>query len=190
MLSIYPFRCIYLADLDALMHTGSNTPVIDNLITRFPELVFWVDQGLNNTHSRDTKNRSWVPVIGTESISSLSLNELHLQQSKTILSLDFSNNGFLGPDIFLENDDYWPDQVIIMNLANVGGDQGPNWERLEYFRKNWPNRQFIAAGGICCEGDIERLASLGFSGVLLASALHRGQISASFIKQYMSKDQN
>lgn len=190
LLSVYPFDTIYIADLDALMSTGSNSLLIESLVEHFPDIVFWIDQGLNSSISVGSRNRPWVPVLGTESLTESSLPRLALQQSQTVLSLDFSSTGLLGPKVLIENDKFWPERIIVMNLANVGGNVGPNWQRFEYFRRNWPDRQFIAAGGIRHEEDLDGLASLGFVGVLLASALHRGQITAPVIARYMSDSLN
>lgn len=45
LLRFYPFRCIYLADLNALTGQGDNRAAINHLAHQFPCVEFWVDQG-------------------------------------------------------------------------------------------------------------------------------------------------
>jgi phosphoribosylformimino-5-aminoimidazole carboxamide ribotide isomerase len=185
LLSLYPFSTIYLADLDALMGRGSNLPMMRNLVGRFPETVFWIDQGLPAMGFRAYAKRPWIPVVGSESLSDSVLEYLSLRSTRMILSLDFTSAGLNGPGVLLESDALWPESVILMNLDSVGGGEGPNWERLSYFKSRWPERQFIAAGGVRHEEDLKRLADLGFSSALIASALHRETVDATSIARVM-----
>jgi HisA/HisF family protein len=187
LLSHYPFRTIYIADLDALMGTGSNRALIQSLVVRFPQTEFWIDQGLTQVRFGDSTKFTWIPVLGSESLTESCLTRLFIEPDQIILSLDFSTSGLLGPKVLLEDNSLWPERIIVMNLTSVGGKNGPNWERFEYFRRTWPERQFIAAGGVRHEADLDRLASLGFTGVLIATALHRGTISAPTIERFMSE---
>jgi phosphoribosylformimino-5-aminoimidazole carboxamide ribotide isomerase len=184
--SLYPFRTIYLADLDALMGAGSNLPLLQNLVAGFPDTEFWVDQGWSELHHLNPALCPWIPVVGSESLTESIPPILSNQPDRMILSLDFSASGLVGPKVLLENDGLWPERVIIMSLARIGGENGPDWERLTYFSTAWPNRQFVAAGGVRHEKDLRKLASLGLAGALVATALHRGAIGASLIEEFMS----
>lgn len=186
LLSLYRFRTIYIADLDALMAAGSNFGLIQDLVARFPETVFWIDQGPANLPSGEPAAFSWVTVLGSESLNDAILGALSVRRDEWILSLDFSASGLIGPKILLENDRLWPERIIVMNLARVGGEQGPEWGRLEFFRRRWPDRKFIAAGGVRNEHDLYRIHSSGFVGVLVATALHRGTLSATLIERWMT----
>ncbi|MGH8549628.1 MAG: HisA/HisF-related TIM barrel protein [Methylococcales bacterium] len=187
LLSLYPFRTMYIADLDALMGTGSNLNLIQSLVASFPKTVFWIDQGLSHLQFRNPTLLPWITVLGSESLTEAVLTNLPVRPHQMILSLDFSTSGLLGPETLLENDRYWPERVIIMNLTSVGGENGPDWPRFETFRRTWPDRKFIAAGGVRDEDDLQRLASLGFTGALIATSLHRGAVSRSAIERSMSE---
>ncbi len=186
LLSLYPFKTIYIADLDALMGAGSNLPLLQNLIACFPDTVFWIDQGWTVLQNRDPAQLPWITVLGSESLTELILPNLPIRSDRMILSLDFSTSGLVGPKVLLENDGFWPQRIIIMNLARIGGENGPDWEHLATFNSLWPKRQFVAAGGIRHEDDLRKLASLGFAGALVATALHRGAIDATLIAGLMS----
>ena len=185
--SFYPFRTIYLADLDALTGNGSNRVLIEKLVRRFPNTAFWLDQGWKNFSFLHSAESPWITVLGSESLNESILADLSVPVDQHILSLDFSASGLIGPSSLIENDRFWPDRVIIMNLASVGGNDGPNWARLNYFRNRWPMRRFIAAGGVRDENDLKRLAAAGFVGVLMATALHQDTVRASFIDQLQSE---
>jgi phosphoribosylformimino-5-aminoimidazole carboxamide ribotide isomerase len=47
----------------------------------------------------------------------------------------------------------------------------------------YPHLKLIAGGGIAGPADLDRLAALGVSGVLVASALHDGRISPSTVSR-------
>ncbi len=187
LLSLYPFRTMYIADLDALMGTGSNLELIQSLVSRFPTTVFWIDQGLSHLRSSDPTESAWITVLGSESLVGSDLTILSKRRDRLVLSLDFSTSGLLGPEVLLENDRLWPDRVILMNLNCVGGENGPDWRRLGYFRRKWPNQKFIAAGGVRHEDDLQKLASAGFTATLIATALHRSAIGIPTIRRMMSE---
>ncbi|MEY4719173.1 MAG: hypothetical protein RL563_1791, partial [Pseudomonadota bacterium] len=74
-----------------------------------------------------------------------------------------------------------------MTLARVGSQLGPDFERLGRLLAAFPNHDWIAAGGVRDENDIDQLALIGASGVLLASALHNGSLSPEVIAKWQAK---
>ena len=46
LLSIYPFRTVYVADLDAIERNGHNNAALSQLKNELPDLTFWVDNGV------------------------------------------------------------------------------------------------------------------------------------------------
>jgi len=173
-MSVYPFETVYIADLDALMHKGDNSLVIRQLLVQFPDVEFWVDQGAGSLETNAPNQRQWVPVIGSESINDEILPDLlkFYKENNCILSLDYSQHGFLGAKILCNDETYWPKRLILMNLSSVGSQLGPDWIWLERYVRQWPNHVFIAAGGIRNQEDLERMAILGIDTALVASALH------------------
>ncbi len=172
-LELAAFDCIYIADLDSILKSGDNHRIIAALEQYFPHLSFWVDAGYPTFHSAPSQ----IPVIGSESLRSCDLAALASLAPRWILSLDFKGNDFLGPQALLEKKSLWPESVIIMNLAKVGSMEGPDWGRLEYLIRQNPAKRWIAAGGIRNQHDIDRLAKIGIDSVLVASALHYGNIT-------------
>ena len=42
----------------------------------------------------------------------------------------------------------WPERVIVMTLARVGGDAGPDMDRLLQIKRRAPDARLYAAGGL------------------------------------------
>lgn len=181
-LSLFPFDIVYIADLNAICNKGSNQTLIQSILLKYPDIRFWVDDGkcINNI---DQPLPNWIPVIGSESQNSIKSHTM-ASNNDYVLSLDFfPEKGYQGPKWLLENSKQWPDHVIIMTLANVGNNKGPDFKLLETFNKHYPETIFIAAGGIRNEQDLEQLSNLGIKHALLASALHRGVIKKEIINR-------
>lgn len=188
LLKLYPFDTVYLADLDALMGGPRQTASIDALRRAFPEVSFWIDSGLPAWQGASVAGAArFQAVIGSESLD----DELTaLEQAGSgpfILSLDFREGGLVGPEALLDQPERWPEQVILMSLARVGSDAGPDFARLEAFAQNHPRHRFTAAGGVRDCGDLERLQAMGATGVLVASALHAGQLDRRTLERFSGK---
>jgi len=185
-LSLHSFKTIYIADLDRIMDCGNNLRIIQNLTAKFRGIEFWIDQGLVDASAHiNYPNSRIVGVIGSESIDDQSLvNLFERDKQDFILSLDFSAEGLLGPSTLSNNSERWPRRLIIMSLAYVGSNRGPDWTRIKYYLNRWPTKSIYAAGGVQSEADLNRLAGLGVSGVLLASVLHTGALDPGVLIKY------
>src|SRR5262249_48356490 len=53
LLSIFPFRKFYVADLDAIEHMGDNIAALKQLSAEYPDLVFWVDAGIADVRNAE-----------------------------------------------------------------------------------------------------------------------------------------
>ncbi len=93
-----------------------------------------------------------------------------------ILSLDFRGDEFQGPREILDNAEAWPDRVIVMTLARVGANEGPDYALLKSIIARAGARRVFAAGGVRGRDDLLALRDAGAAGVLIASALHDGKI--------------
>ncbi len=180
-LTVHPFSTIYIADLDAITGIGDSGPVIARLRRQFPDLRFWVDNGLADALAC----RNWLQqgygdlVIGSEAQRNASvLNDLAQEEAadRIVLSLDFKDGRFLGPDVLREQPSLWPQRIIAMTLSRVGSDTGPDFELLDQLRTKAPAKKLFAAGGVRGGEDLIELNRRGISGVLVASALHAGRI--------------
>lgn len=184
LLSLHPFKTLYIADLDALMHRGSNNALIGGLTQAYPDLKFWIDEGLTGETSERRQQRNRITVIGSESLASETVPLLAQPQEQRILSLDYSDGRLLGPGSLLDRSDIWPETVIVMNLSRVGMNEGPDLCQLDRFIHRWPEKNFVAAGGVRGEQDLVQLDSLGVSAALVASALHNERLNATVVSRF------
>ena len=70
-----------------------------------------------------------------------------------------------------------------MSLSHVGTAKGPDFERLRYFLQHFPSKRIIAAGGVRGTRDLQDLDAMGIDAVLLATALHTGEITAAMLRE-------
>lgn len=178
---VYPFERIYIADLDAIRSKGDNRKALNRLSHEFSELEFWIDDGRQLAQASDRAANQRC-VIGTESQHQVPA----ISECDYILSLDFAQQP-LGRHEWFVQAAYWPNTLIAMTLTHVGSQLGPDFERLQQLIENFPEHHWIAAGGVRHEKDLEQLHNLGVSGVLIASALHNGSLTADVIAKWQAK---
>lgn len=181
LLRLYPFDNCYIADLDAICGEASQKILIDHLQEQFPRIEFWLDNGAQLSQIENIQTRRKT-VIGTESQR---LPPYPIKQ-EYVLSLDF-NSQALGISSWFSEHQYWPATVIVMTLAQVGSNNGPDWQKLSELLDKHPDKKFIAAGGIRHGEDLQRLDDMGLTGALVATALHSGAIEGAQIAEFQAK---
>lgn len=180
LLRLFPFRRIYIADLDAIERVGDHALVLAGLARAWPRLEFWVDNGI----AEPSQAAGWLEecaaclVIGSESQNSPELVQSLRLSPRVVLSLDFRGDVFQGPPEILADPDLWPSRVIVMTLAQVGSGAGPDLSRIEEIARQGAGRHVYAAGGVRDTQDLRRAARAGAAGALVATALHGGALSA------------
>jgi phosphoribosylformimino-5-aminoimidazole carboxamide ribotide isomerase len=182
---LYPFACLYIADLDAITGFGHHLNAIRNIQEKYPNIEIWLDAGIQDIAAlKIWSDLKVTHVIGSENINSIkSLKNLHQQlNGHFVLSLDFNQSGFLGCTDVLTNTEYWPNKVIVMTLNHVGSQLGLDVEKLMLIKSMAIDRQIYAAGGVRNNDDIDQLQALNITGALVATALHNKQISMLNIK--------
>jgi phosphoribosylformimino-5-aminoimidazole carboxamide ribotide isomerase len=160
-LSVHPFKTLYIADLDAITAKG------DNGLAGAGACRAWLQQGYGDL------------VLGSEAQSDVStLDELTAERAgdRIVLSLDYKDGRFLGPERLQAQPSLWPQRIIAMTLSRVGSDSGPDFDLLNQLRTKAPAKKLFAAGGVRGGEDLIELNRRGISGVLVASALHAGRI--------------
>jgi phosphoribosylformimino-5-aminoimidazole carboxamide ribotide isomerase len=183
LLSIYPFTTVYVADLDAIARSGDNNAALTRLKNEFPDLTLWVDSGVADQPSA----QSWLAtglghlVLGSETQEDTAVVRELSEDDRTILSLDYRGDAFVGPQALLHEANGWPGRIIAMTLARVGGVTGPDRERLAAIKGCRPDKLVYAAGGVRDADDLVALASLGAAGALVASCLHNGKLAGAQI---------
>lgn len=182
LLALFPFDTLYIADLDGIVDRGPDLATVARLHSAFPGLRLMVDNGAREAAAVGALFGigGIVPVIGSETLARACdlATLIALSPTHVALSLDFAGDHFLGPGAVLGDVAAWPQTVIVMTLARVGADQGPDLGRLGEIVDRAGARAVIAAGGVRGAADVTALARAGAAGVLVASALHSGKLKA------------
>lgn len=180
LMRLAPFRKLYVADLDAIRGRGGHAHAVAALAAAHPVLELWVDRGETDVETLGERvpEEDGVSVIGTESFDDARTLVHALKASGGVLSLDHDADGPIGPSDIHRDPSLWPDRVVVMTLARVGADEGPDFGRVADAVARGGGRLVYAAGGVRSADDLRRLAELGASGALVASALHDGRITA------------
>ncbi len=178
LLTLHPFTTLYVADLDSILRRGDNCGTVRRLRAAFPALRLWIDNGAEDSPALAAilDGDLGAPVIGSESQRDGALIAEHRGSDRVVLSLDFRNERFLGPPALLELPETWPNRVIVMTLARVGGETGPDFDRLCAIRAIAGARATFAAGGLRDGRDLAECEALGCAGALVATALHDGRL--------------
>ncbi|MEI7840875.1 MAG: HisA/HisF-related TIM barrel protein [Methylococcaceae bacterium] len=178
-LSICDFDTFYVADLNAITGQGDNENLIRQVLNDFPQITFWVDAGYQRAQKFP---HNYFPVLGSECFTDNNCGELADFGKRFVLSLDYGATGErLGAKKLFTQTELWSDDVIVMTLNRVGSLQGADVELLTQFKRNYPQKNFIAAGGVRNMSDIEQLKIIRIEQVLVASALHSGAITKADI---------
>jgi phosphoribosylformimino-5-aminoimidazole carboxamide ribotide isomerase len=68
LLSVYPFRTLYVADLDAIQRNGETVRTLRGIREEFPALQMWIDNGADSDSIEALVGAHLgTPVIGSES---------------------------------------------------------------------------------------------------------------------------
>lgn len=184
---------LYVADLDALQGKVGQADVIRTLAADGLRLL--VDAGL-----RDTVSGRRLLDVGVERVIAAletSAGPEHLRSllaefgpERVVLSLDLKGERLLGDTRVWGSDD--PSELarhvvdcgvrslIVLDLAGVGERGGVRTrEFCRQLRQEFPRMELITGGGVRDARDLAELAACGVDGVLVASALHDGSLTAA-----------
>jgi len=185
-------RALYVADLDAILSGRGNRETLLAL-AREPDCDLWVDAGVSDPDGalRVLEAGAGQVVVGTECLTRL--NDLEsiakaLASEKILVSLDVRHGVVLSKAPGLAGEPPLAgltrlaglgfDRFILLTLDGVGTGGGADWKFLEPARRQFPGATLIAGGGVRSPDELRRAAALGLDGVLAATALHRGWITA------------
>ncbi len=186
----FGFGELYLADLDAIMRTGQNLSVIRQ-IAEETSAILMVDAGVTdlNQARQLLQNKVSKLIVGTETLQTQDfLKDAidFLGSEKIIVSLDLKAGKVLSKSESIRLKDPLTvareleasnvAELIVIDLARVGTREGVDLLLLEEMRENL-NIKLLVGGGVRDVDDLVDLEKLGIDGVLLATALHSGQIS-------------
>ena len=177
------FSTVYIADLDRLMGVGSHQALIQALIRRFPTVRFWVDAGGPDAVQPQGSTYP-TPVIGTESLADGQLPAGFGPLDDWILSLDFIGGQPMGSAEIISQPQRWPKNVIVMSLDAVGRGLGPDLDRFRALQQVSTRPRYFLAGGVRNRTDVLQARAAGAAGILLASALHKGDLTADTVSEF------
>lgn len=182
---------LYLADLDAI---GGAAPALATYAA-LHGLGFrlWVDAGIvMATEAAPLADAGVAGVVaGLETLAGPDvLAELCRRYGdRLVFSLDLKGGAPLGnPDAWGGTDPLTVAgraisagvrRVIVLDLVRVGGGTGTGTEELcRELAARHPGVEILAGGGVRDVADLRRLRACGVGGVLVASALHDGRLTA------------
>lgn len=186
LLILHDFKTIYIADLDAINNHHYDLAFYTDLHKSFPTIEFWLDMGVrtSNDWQKIASMKGVRCVLGSESLDDIDLLKDARIKEQAILSLDYQNNRFLGKVELIEQPESWPKKVIVMNLDHVGARAGPDFSLLSKVQNLAMDSDIIAAGGVRNEADLVQLSKQGFTATLVASVLHKGNISSEVLMKF------
>ncbi|MDR7037268.1 phosphoribosylformimino-5-aminoimidazole carboxamide ribotide isomerase [Methylobacterium sp. BE186] len=173
-------RILYLADLDAIMEgTPPDLASVADVARACPGTTLWLDAGFAEAAGVEALVGGGLarPVLGSESQRDAGL--VRTCGSRAVLSLDSRGADRLDPAGIHARPEIWPDDVIVMTLARIGADLGPDLDGLAQVRASAPRARLYAAGGVRGPADLAALREAGAAGALVASAIHDGRITAA-----------
>jgi len=188
---------LYVADLDAI--AGAAPALATFAALHALGCTLWVDAGLRTAEDAEPLRTAAVAriVAGLETLAGPEeLTRLHERcEASVVFSLDLKEGQPLG------NGTAWGDgavpiaawavaqgvrSVLVLDLARVGVGAGTGTEELcTLLATAFPHVEVLAGGGVRGPEDLHRLRRGGVRGVLLASALHDGRLSAVDLRPFL-----
>ncbi|MFZ3148283.1 MAG: HisA/HisF-related TIM barrel protein [Methanothrix sp.] len=180
-------REVYVADLNLLTGRGDNLAAIKNISDRTKAMA---DTGISRAGDLDRLPASVSPVLGTET-SSLQLIKEAAIERRIVVSIDMMKRKVLASDpelagqtplqLLQKLNGLKLESVILLELDKVGTSAGLDKQFLEAAAEA-SKHPLILGGGVEGEEDLKTLEEMGFSGALLATALHNGRIPVERVR--------
>lgn len=181
---------LYAADLDAIIGRGPQ----DALVARLAAIgTLWLDAGVSSLDRARQLLALGVAriIVGLETLeswSALRAIAAGVGVDCVAFSLDLRNGEVLtrmtppsgdAAAVAAKAVEAGVHSIIVIDVARVGTGAGLDLELIARVREAVPQVSLLAGGGVRRFEDVERLASAGCDGVLVATALHDGRIGAA-----------
>lgn len=188
----------YVADLDAIAGRAGHPDVLRALAAA--GITLWVDAGVFTPEAAQALLDLGVSkiIIGSETLPAadqLTILATHLRPKTLILSVDLLGGELSAPpgiktprQLVALAEEAGITEVILLDLARVGAEAGPPLALLSALQPHFPNLVFYAGGGVRHRADLEALAQTGAAGALIATAFHRGVLTAADVRAYQGQD--
>lgn len=187
---------VYVADLDRITGQGDHGTLLEGLVKAAPGVRFLWDGGFSDAAAASRLARAdggITPILGTETLRSIDALPGPGMGSAMALSLDLEDAGLIGVSTSggrLREEEVLDRarlagvrSVVLLLLDRVGTGKGVPRERLLDLRRCATGLDLIAGGGIAGLEDLRFLRDAGFSGALLATALHEGRVSPDDLRR-------
>jgi phosphoribosylformimino-5-aminoimidazole carboxamide ribotide isomerase len=190
---------LYVADLDAIDLRTPQHALIDALLAL--GIPVWLDAGISGVDEALACAQRGVAriVVGSETLRAIdSLGDLAsaVGGERLAFSLDLRGGNVLAPDGNLPHSAETIvarvaaagfRAVIVLDLARVGSGKGIDVELLSRIRAGTPDITLLAGGGIAGPHDLRTAAAAGCDGVLVATALLDGRLTAADVRHARSR---
>jgi HisA/HisF family protein len=188
---------LYAADLDAILGRDSRHANHDLLVASIAALgaPVWLDAAVSTAAQARRLLTLGVAhvIVGLETLASFdALGEIcaAIDGDRVAFSLDLRNGTPISvyPEVLQGQTplalaaraaDAGVGHIIVIDLARVGLNAGVDLEVISGVRGAVPELTLLAGGGVRGADDLTRLAEAGCDGVLVATALHDGRLSAT-----------
>ena len=180
LIALHPFDALYVADLNAIQRRGENLSALRAIARAASGTKLWIDAGISSVCGVDQLRSEGLGsiVIGSESLRGCQLlDHLRCTGIEYVLSLDFYQSRFLGPQQLLNSPALWPKRVLAMSLDFVGSSLGPDLRLVLTLHNAAPSSSIYVCGGLRNETDLDAAYRAGARGALLATSLHDGSLS-------------
>jgi phosphoribosylformimino-5-aminoimidazole carboxamide ribotide isomerase len=183
------FTSLYLADLDAILGKSANFNVYSQIMTE-TGLDLMVDAGIAEFARAEEVLATGVSkiVVGSETLESLDFLGQAVKafgEDRVVVSIDLKEGKVLSASEAISSMDavsfaqelkkLGVNQIILLDLARVGTEQGINWALLRNVLEK-TGVEVLVGGGIRSLQELEELRKLGVSGALVATILHNGKL--------------
>jgi len=174
-------REIYIADLNLLTGRGDNLAIIKEISTMARTMA---DTAVSKAGDLDRLPASISAVLGTETASLQLIKEAAIGR-RVVVSIDMMKKKVLARDPELAGQTPLQllqrlsglklEGIILLELDKVGTSSGLDIRFLEEAAAA-SKHPLILGGGVKGEEDLKALEEMGFSGALVATAVHNGRI--------------
>lgn len=191
----------YIADLDGIVHRRWNLELLNTMAGSLGRIR--IDAGIRQIEdlfelgSLVCSNRC---IVASESLTDCSVLDSLVcmcEPRQFVFSLDLVDGQLNAPTrawgtrSLMEIVEYVADlgiqELIVLDLAYVGGEKGPGTTELcAGIHREFPHLQVMTGGGIRNCDQIKRLEQSGVDAVLIGTALHHGLLNEEIISRYCS----
>jgi len=191
------FDELYMADLDAILNNNANFSLYKQ-IKAMTDLNLMVDAGISDFEKarKVLENEVSKIIIGTETLENLDFVKEAVKllgKNRVIVSLDLKGGKIVSIDSYIKSRSPTElakvfkgmdvAQIIVLDLARVGMDKGLSLGIVKEILEQ-AQVEVLTGGGVRDIEDLEKLRSMGVSGVLVATALHNGRLAIKKLEQF------